>query len=194
MKTIKRWILCCLLWVCSDPCLSAEWINVILLPDSFNAFDCHQPGVEFKVAEKSSVGILGRFDCDTDRSTYGSTNESVSNTFSRVLIPWRYSRKGAFQDGTLIQALVGVEKSKFRSALGSKADVTFVDFGLHYGYQWFWSSGFNVSAMAGVAYLVETSSSQEIAQNETSDVIDYLEKNTETNIHGGIGVILGWVF
>jgi hypothetical protein len=194
MENIKSWILLGLLWMLSSPCLSADWINVILLPDSFDSFDCHQPGVEFKVADRSSVGILGRFDCDTDRATYGSSNDSVSNTFSRVLIPWRYSRKGTFKDGTLIEVLVGAERSKFRSDLGSMADVTFMDLGLYYGYQWFWDSGFNISAMAGVAYLVETSSSKEIAQNETSDVIDYLNKNTETNVHGGLGIIIGWTF
>lgn len=194
IRNTNRWILLCFLLFQSGLCLADASFNIIVLPDSINSFDCHQVGVEFKVAQNHSVGMLGRFDCETNRSTYGDTHDDVTNTFSRILIPWRYSKNGVFKDGIIIQALVGVEKSEFRSKLGSKADVTFVDFGIHYGYQWFWENGFNISALAGVAYLVETSSEKSIVQNENSDVINWLDKNTKTNIHGGAGIMIGWKF
>jgi len=194
MDAIKQWIVFCLLLIVSNSCYSADFINIIFLPDFSNSFECSEPGVEFKVTEKSSVGILGTFDCDSNRPTYGNSNDQVSNSFSRALIPWRYSWKGAYTDGTFIQALIGVEESKFRSDLGSTANVSFVDFGAYFGYQWFWKNGFNISVMGGVAYLVETSSEQNLIPGETQDIIDYLDKNTETNVHGGFGAILGWKF
>ena len=194
MVILNRGILLLLLWFQSSLCLSADSINIVLMPDSINSFDCHHPGVEFKVTQTSSLGVFGRLNCETNRSTYGDTHDDVTNTFSRIFVPWRYSKGGAFKDGTFIQALIGIEKSKFRSVLGSKADVTFVDFAFHYGYQWFWKNGFNVSALAGVAYLVETSSEKDILPAENNDVIGFLDKNTKTNVHGGAGVLIGWKF
>lgn len=194
MEAAKRWFVFCFLCIVSSSCLSADFINIIFLPDFSNSLKCSQPGVEFKVAEKSTVGILGTFDCDSNRPTYGDSNDQVSNTFSRILVPWRYSRKGAFKDGTLVQAVIGTEESNFRSDLGSTADVTFIDFGAYYGYQWFWTNGFNISVMGGVAYLVETSSDQVIVPGESQDIVDYLNRNTETNVHGAFGAMLGWVF
>lgn len=194
MVIFNRWILFCSLCFQSSLCLSADTINIIILPDSINSFDCHQPGIEFKISQNSSLGAIGRLDCATDRSTYGKTNDDVTNTFSRIIVPWRYSFNGTFRDGSLVQALVGIEKSEFRSTLGSKADVTFVDFAFHYGYQWFWKNGFNVSALAGVAYLVKTSSEIDIVPTENSDVIGFLDKNTKTNVHGGAGILIGWKF
>ncbi len=194
MAIINKWILFCSLLFQSSLCLSAGSINVVFLPDSVNSFKCHQPGVEFKITQYSTLGVLGILDCKSHRSTYGDTNDDVTNTFGRILIPWRYSKGGAFKDGSFMQVVVGMEKSKFKSELGSKADITFADFGFHYGYQWFWANGFNVSAMAGVAYLVESNSKKDIVQNENSDVVDFLDRNTKTNIHGGAGFIIGWTF
>lgn len=194
MDATKQWIVFCLLWIVSSSCLSADFINIIFLPDFSNSFECSEPGVEFKVTDNSTIGILGTFDCDSIRPTYGSTNDQVSNTFSRGLVPWRYSWKGAFTDGAFIQALIGVEKSKFRSDLGSTANVTFIDLGAHFGYQWFWKNGFNISVLGGIAYLVETSSDQKLEPGESQDIIDYLDKNTDSNVHGAFGAIIGWKF
>ena len=194
MITLNRWILYCLLLFQSSLCLSADSINVVLMPDSFNSFKCHHPGIEFKISQTSTLGVFGRLDCESDRSTYGDTNDDVTNTFSRIFVPWRYSKGGAFKNGSFIQTLIGIEKSKFRSVLGSKADVTFVDFAFHYGYQWFWENGFNISVLGGVAYLVKTSSDKDITQNESDDVIGFLDKNTKTNIHPGAGITIGWKF
>ncbi len=194
MGGTMRWILFCGLCFQSISSLADDAINAILMLDSFNSFDCHHPGVELSVSQNSSVGVLGIFDCDTDRSTYGETNDNVTNTFSRILIPWRYAKGGVFKTGPFMQALIGMEKSEFRSTLGSRADVTFVDFAFHYGYQWFWDNGFNVSVMGGVGLLVKTSDEKDIVQNESNDVRDFLDKNTKTNIHPGAGVVMGWRF
>lgn len=194
MGNLCRWILFCSLWLQSGLCLSADSINVVIMPDSFNSFKCHQPGIDFKITQNSSLGVVGILDCESDRSTYGNTNDDVTNTFSRIFVPWRYSKGGAFKNGAFMQALIGIEKSEFRSILGSRADVTFVDFAFHYGYQWFWENGFNVSVLGGVAYLAKSSSQKDIVLNETPDVIGHLDRNTKSNIHGGAGFILGWKF
>lgn len=194
MDILNRWILISSLVIQPGLCLSADSINVVLMPDSFNSFKCHQPGIEFQITQNSIIGVVGILDCESDRSTYGDTNDDVTNDFSRIFVPWRYSKDGAIKDGSFVQALVGIENSKFSSTLGSKAEVTYIDFAVHYGYQWFWKSGFNVSALAGLAYLVKTRSTEDIAPTESSDVIEFLDKNTKTNIHGGAGFMLGWKY
>lgn len=192
---MNKWNLFWLLFLFqSNTSLSAEPFNVAIMPDSINSFKCHQPGVEFKISQTSSLGVFGTLDCKSNRSTYGDTNNDVTNTFSRIFFPWRYSKGGVFKTGSFMQALIGIEKSKFKSVLGSKADVTFVDFAFHYGYQWFWENGFNVSVLGGLAYLVKTNSDKSISANETDDVKNFLDKNTKTNIHPGAGVVIGWKF
>lgn len=194
MGSKLKGILFLLFLLASNAAQSASAFNIILLPDLTKSFKCHQPGVEFPIADTQSLAVLGVINCNSDRSTYGDTNDNVTNSFSRLLVPWRYAWNGVFKDGQLIQFLIGVETSEFSSSLGSEAEVTFMDFGLYYGYQWFWQNGFNLSLLGGLAYLVKTSSSKNIAPGETNDVIDFLDKNTKTNVHGGAGIIFGWKF
>ncbi len=191
MGTRTRGIFFCLLFNYSGVGLSADLVNIILLPEPFK---CHQPGLEIKITEKSVVGALGRLQCHSRRPTYGAANKNVSNNFSRLLVPWRYAWKGAFRDGAFAQALIGVEKNVFRSEAGSKAEVTFLDLGLHYGYQWFWRSGFNISVLAGLAVLVKMDSDKSLVQEEKASVRRFLNKNTRTNLHVGAGILFGWKF
>lgn len=181
----------CILFVQASISHSEESINIVVLPETY---DCHQVGAEFKVTKNSTLGVLGVVSCDSDRPTYGSSNNNVKNSFSRVLIPWRYSMGGAFENGYFVQSMIGMEAHEFRSTQGSRSDVSFVDLTLHGGYQWFWSNGFNVSALGGVNVLVKSSSDEHIVQNERTDVVDFIDKNTKSNIHPGLGVILGWKF
>jgi len=181
----------CLIFQASS-CFSKDSINISLIPDFFNCH--HHFGLEFSIHENSTLGIIGTNKCTSDRPTYGDSNSKVNNTFSRIFIPWRYSMKGAFKDGYFIQTMIGIENSKFKSETGSSADVTFIDLTLHGGYQWFWGNGFNVSALAGVAFLKKTNLTKNIVSNESDDVVDFLDKNTKSNAHIGVGVIFGWAF
>jgi len=191
VKCLYKYVLSSLLLVESGLCYSSESNNLILLPDSSS---CHQAGIEMAINKHNTLGILGRAGCESDRPTYGSKNDDVENRFGRILVPWRFSFKGVFTDGYFVQALAGLEKSEFKSTLGSSADVTFTNLAAHVGYQWFWRNGFNLSLMGGVAYLHEVSSSKHIVTGEQKSVTDFLDKNTKTNIHGGAGVIVGWLF
>jgi hypothetical protein len=164
--------------------------NLLLLPDPF---DCHQMGIEKSITNKTRLEILAVANCDSDRPAYGKANDNVSNSFSRILIPWTYS-KSAWRDGYFTKVLVGVEHHEFESTLGSTANVTFTDISAHFGYQWFWQNGLNVSASLGAAYLYKNSLDKTIDTNETSGVVDFLDKNTKTNQHLALGIILGWVF
>ena len=190
-NNLNRLVLICFLFFQSGVCFSDDSINLIILPDQF---ECHQLGFEVKLNNNNTLGAIGRYECESDRPTYGSTNDNVQNTFSRIVFPWRYSKNGAFKDSFFLQSLVGLENSKFKSTLGSEVEVTFIDLALHLGYQWFWNNGFNVSAMAGLAFLFENSVNKNIVENESSDVVDFLNENSESNIHAGIGVIIGWSF
>lgn len=172
-------------------CYSSESINLILLPDAYN---CHHAGFEISMNEKSTLGFLGVPGCNSDRPTYGEIDDDVNNDFSRLLVPWRYSPHRAFTTGYFFQAIAGLEKSEFTSTLGSTADVTFANFGGYAGYQWFWRNGFNISVMGGAVYLQELSSSTTLAPGEGNDVREFLDKNTNSNIHGGYGIIFGWLF
>ncbi len=176
----------------SSSCFSDDSLNVILIPDPTRCH--HHVGFEILVHENNTMGFIGANECTSDRPTYGGTNSQVENTFRRFLIPWRYSMKGALKDGYFVQTMAGMENEKFNTDAGSSADVTFIDLTLHGGYQWFWANGFNISALAGFAYLYRKSVSKDIAVNEANDVIAFLDKNTKTNLHFGSGIILGWSF
>lgn len=121
-------------------------------------------------------------------------NNQVTNIFNRILIPWRYSPYGAFNNGYFVEALVGVEKSEYKSVAGSSANVSFIDTGVWLGYQWFWHNGLNISAVAGVAHLTTISLDKSISPTESSDVSDYLDQQTSTNTHMAGGVFFGWAF
>ncbi len=175
----------------APPSHAADTINIVLLPD---LYQCHHVGADIAISERSSIGVLGSYECKSDRPTYGDSNGSVDNTFTRVLFPWRHFRRDVFGNGPFVQFMLGTEESKFRSDAGSRADVRFIDLGLHAGYQWHWDSGFNISALIGLAVLVRSSLDKEIAATESRKVIDFLDKNTKTNAHPGAGVIFGWSF
>lgn len=172
-------------------CFSKDALNVVVLPDPFG---CHQLGIDYALTESSTLGIIGTNECRSDRPTYGSSNNQVNNTFSRILIPWRYSMRGAFNNGYFAQAMIGVEKSNFRSTAGSSAGVTFADAGFHVGYQWFWKSGFNVSVLGGVAFLAKISANKDIVPSESNGVVEFFDKNTKDNVHPGVGIVFGWSF
>ncbi len=182
----------CFLLFQSGLVFSKGSFNLSILPDP--VFNCHQLGFDAAITDKSSLGVLARYQCNSDRPTYGSPNKDVKNTFSRILIPWRYSFNGVFEDGFIMQLSLGMEKSRFKSDLGSEAEVTFMDIVFSVGYQWFWGNGLNVSVIGGPAFLIKNSVNKNLSQNESSDVIKFLDKNTKSNVHAGVGVLLGWSF
>jgi len=188
---IGRLIIVSVIVLQSGKCFAGEKFNFVFLPDPFG---CHQAGIETGISGNSTLGVLGRVNCGSDRPTYGSANSNVENTFSRILVPWKYSINGVFEDGLFVQALAGLERSKFKSQAGSTADVTFTNLAAHVGYQWYWKNGFNVSVMGGVAYLNKNNSDKNILTGEDKNVISFLNENTKTNIHGGAGIVVGWLF
>lgn len=169
---------------------SRDLINVILVPDPY---DCHQTGVETALTNNSRIGILAVIHCATDRPAYGSANNNVRNNFSRILIPWTFS-KAIWTNGYFLKALVGVEEHEFLSAKDSHADVTFTDVSTHLGFQWFWDNGLNVSASFGAAFLFADDVTKNIQNDEGGDVISFMDKNTKSNHHAALGIILGWAF
>ena len=191
MKVLYRLILATVLLINAGQCYSSNSINALVLPDLFG---CHQLGGEFGLNDNSTLGALVRINCSSDRPTYGTKDGDVENRFSRILVPWRYSFNGVFADGYFLQGLVGLENSEFKTTLGSTAEVTFTNLAVHAGYQWFWRNGFNIALMGGIAYLHENSSRTNIVTGEENRVVDFIDKNTKTNIHGGAGVIVGWLF
>jgi hypothetical protein len=192
MKIFRSSFVFIILVLQSSLCFSQYAANIIVVPDPM--YSAHQFGVETAVTMKSKLGILAAYKRDSDRPTYGDSNDSVSNTFSRILLPWRYSKNGAWENGFFVTGLAGVENDKFKSVSGSRAEVTFINLGVLAGYQWFWRNGFNISAMLGGALLIENSSTKDISANEKSAVSEYLNKNTKTNSHVAGGVMFGWAF
>ena len=45
----------------------AEEYNLLLLPEPY----CTQAGIEKKVSDKHTLGVVGRFSCNSERPTYG---------------------------------------------------------------------------------------------------------------------------
>ena len=189
MKKIVAIIWVVILIVHTKLSLAGEY-NILLLPAPY----CSQAGVEKKTSENLSIGIIGRLNCHSERPTYGDKNNEVDSKFSRALFPLKYSFNGTYSSGPFVQGAAGVEESEFKSDAGSSADVTYIDLAVHGGYQWYFSSGFDISILGGIAHLQEVSSSKQIFAGESTSVEDFLNKNTETNTHFGAGVILGWSF
>ena len=192
MKSIVKNFVIWIVIFQSPFCFSQNSTNIIVVPDPL--YSTHHFGLELAATKNSRLGLMAGYKRDSDRPTYGESNDNVTNTFSRVLIPWTYSKNGAWEKSFFITGLVGLENDRFDSVAGSSADVIFINLGLLAGYQWFWHNGLNISAMFGRAFLIENRSDKNISANESSDVIEYLNKNTKTNNHFAGGIVLGWAF
>lgn len=177
-------------------CFAKGSINFSVAPDPVTY--CHQYRVDVSITKDSTLGVMPSFNC-TDRPSRpinGSMviNSQVTNTFNRIIIPWRYAPHGAFIDGFIVEAIIGLEKSELKSASGSSANVSFFDTGVWLGYQWFWRKGFNISAVIGGANLTRISLDKSISPAEGSNVSDYLDEETSSNTHQTAGVFFGWIF
>lgn len=177
-------------------CFAKGSISFSVAPDPITY--CHQYRVDVPITKNNTLGVMPTSNC-TDRPsrpTNGSIkiNSQVTNTFNRIIIPWRYSPNGAFIDGFIVEAIVGQEKSEYKSASGSSANVSFIDTGVWLGYQWFWRNGFNVSAVVGGVHLTRIRLDKNISPSESSNVSDYLDEQTSTNSHQTGGVFFGWAF
>lgn len=193
MNIFKYLLVSSVLFFQTSLCFAKDSINFSVAPDPITY--CHQYRVDVSITKNSTLGVMPTSNC-TDRPsrpTNGSMviNSQVTNTFNRIIIPWRYSPHGAFIDGFIVEAIVGLEKSEFKSASGSSANVSFIDTGVWLGYQWFWRNGFNISAVIGGAHLTRISLDKNISPSESSNVSDYLDEQTSTNSHQTGGVFFG---
>ncbi len=175
---------------------SVNSINVSIAPDI--ATGCHQMRADVRIIENLTLGIMPSYECENrpDRPIDGSMKmqSGVSNTFNRVLFPWRYSPRGAMTDGYFLELFIGGERGAYSSVSGSSTTVNFIDVGTWIGYQWVWGSGINLSAAAGFAHLMLYSRNNSRVSTESHDVNDYLDQQTRTNTHLASGFFLGWAF
>ncbi len=170
---------------------SEKSLNFSFLPDPKTR--CHQYVVDIAITDNSTLGIMPSYNC-SDRPTYGTINKQVTSTFNRLLIPWRYSPGGVLKKGYFVVTLLGVEKNEFKTTLGSGVNVSFIDTGVLLGYQWFWQNGFNISGLLGIAHLIRYKRDKDISPTESSNVSEYLNRQTRTNTHIGGGIQFGWAF
>lgn len=173
-------------------CFAENSINFTFIPSP--EYSTHQYGIEIGMTGYSRVGILAADRRDSRRPTYGDDHDQVRNDFHRVLSVWSFTHKGAWQNSFVLTAVAGVENDNFKSTQGSRAEVDFLALGVLAGYQWFWSNGFNMTTIIGRALLIAKNVKKDYVNDEDQDVVAYLNKNTETNNHTGIGFILGWAF
>jgi len=177
-------------------CFAKNTVNFSVAPDLSTY--CHQYRIDAVITGNSTLGVMPSYRCTDrpDRPSNGTMviNSQVTNTFNRLLVPWRYSPHGAFNNGYFLEAFAGVENSEFRTGAGSTADVKFFDTGVWLGYQWFWRNGLNISAVIGGSHLARVSLDRNISPSENSSVSDYLDEQISTNTHVAGGVFFGWVF
>ncbi|MDP1532352.1 MAG: hypothetical protein Q8L92_02100 [Rubrivivax sp.] len=182
----------------SSQCVARDgsFANISVAPDPSTG--CHQYRADYAVAERSTLGLMLAYDCANrpSRPLNGSMDMSngVSNTFNRVLVPWRYAPRGALRDGYFVDAMVGLERAEYRTTAGSTANVHFFDVALGLGYQWFWHNGLNVSVFAGAAHLMRQSGGTNISATESAGASDYLKQQTSSNSHLASGAYVGWSF
>lgn len=197
MKIFKYLLVFSFLLFQTSLSIAQDSINFSVGPDPTT--HCHQYRVDVAITKNSTLGVMPSYNC-TDRpnrpNNDGSMviNSQVTNKFNRIIIPWRYSPYGALNNGFIVEAIIGVEKSEFKSASGSNANVSFIDTGVWLGYQWFWQNGFNISAVGGVVRLSRISLDKSISPIESSNVSDYLDQQTSTNTHAAGGIFIGWLF
>lgn len=195
MKILKYFVVSSLLLLQTSLCFagSENVINFSILPDPIA--HCHQYWVDFAVTENSTLGVIGAPECISDRPTfYGSNFTSFTNRFNRVMAVWKYAPHGAFEDGSFLMASVGKERDELKTAAGSAANVSFIVSGVHVGHQWFWRNGLNVTATLGIAHLERNSLDKNVSVTESVDGIDFLDKQTSSNTHLGVGLFFGWAF
>lgn len=194
MKLSKYFLVAAFLLLQTPLCFasSEDSINFQFAIDPF--YHCNEYNIEVAVTKNSSLAINGAPECNSNRPTYGPPNSSVSDKFNRGGLLWKYAPHGVFNDGVFMFAAVGMQTSEFKSTAGSTANVSFIDYGISLGYQWFWKNGFNVSAFVSAAHLAQNSLNQSIAPTESPDVRTFLDQQTSTNSHVGMGWIWGWAF
>lgn len=173
-----------------------SFANISIAPDPTTR--CHQFKADYAISERSTLGMTVAYDCSNrpSRPVNGSMemNSDVSNTFNRILVPWRYAPQGVSRDGFLVDAMVGMERAEYGTSAGSSANVRFFDVAVGLGYQWFWQSGLNASVFAGAAHLMRQSGETNISATEVATTSDYLSQQTRTNSHLASGAYLGWSF
>ena len=198
MKVLKCLLVSSCLFIQASLCFAEDSINLSVAPDPTTG--CHQFRVDIALTGSSTLGIMPAH-C-SDRPSRPSRffggdmkmNSQVTNKFNRILIPWRYSPHGVFNNGLFAEALIGVEKSELKTAAGSSADVTFIDTGVWLGYQWVWNDGLNISTAVGLAHLSRSSLDKSISPTESSNVSDFLDRQTSSNTHMAVGAFFGWAF
>jgi len=195
MNIFKYFVVSSVLLLQTSLCFarSDEVINFYVSPDPIT--HCNGYGVDVAITENSTLGIVGIPECISDRPTfYGSSTIKLSNKLNRMFAMWKYSPHGVFEDGYFLYAVVGADNSEFKSAAGSTANVSFIDTGTGVGYHWFWHNGFNVTTALGVAHLIQNSIDKSISSTESVDTVNYLDQQTRTNTHAGVGLFFGWAF
>lgn len=165
-------------------------INVILGPDVIT--HCNVLGIEVAITENSSLGVAPQ-SCTT-RPSVGFANDQVTNKFDRIGVNWLYYFNGAIEGGYFMGFGAGVENVEYRSVAGSTAKVQFIDAAVGVGYQWIWQNGFNVDVAFSIAHLMLNSLDKSISPTESSTVSSFLDRQTSTGTHPGIGFYFGWAF
>lgn len=192
MKFYKYLLVTSLLFLQTSVCFAENSINFSLVPD--RSLPCSQLGIDVAISENSTLGI-SPLSCNTDRpAIVMAPNSNVRNQVNRIIVPWRYSPRGAFKDGYYFAATVGVESDQFTSTAGSTANVVFFGSSFHTGYQWFWDNGFNITFIISASHLARVSLDRSTSPTESPDVVDFLDRNTRTNTHYSAGPLLGWAF
>ncbi len=192
MKILKYLLVTSVLLLQTSLCFagSENSVNLILGPDLITHCDAY--GLEVAITENSTLGIVPQ-SCTT-RPSVGFANDQVSNKFDRVGVNWLYYPQGALSGGYFIGFGAGVENTKYTSVAGSTAKAQFIDAAVGVGYQWIWENGFNMNLSFSIAHLMPNSIDKIISPNESIDVIKFLDKQTSTGTHPGIGYFFGWAF
>lgn len=165
-------------------------VNILLMPDPIT--NCSTAGLEVAMTEHSTLNIVPQ-SC-TSRPSVGLANNQVTNKFDRVGFGVEYYLEGALNGGYFVSMGSGVENVEYTSVAGSSAKVQFIDVAIGAGYQWIWKNGFNMNLQFAIAHLMLNSLDKIISPTESADVTNFLNQNTSTGTHPGMGFAFGWAF
>jgi len=192
MKVFKYLLVSLVLFFQTSLCFarSENSINILLIPDPIT--NCSSAGVEIAMTKNSTLNIVPQ-SC-ASRPSVGLANNQVTNKFDRVGFGMEFYLQGALNGGYFMSLGGGVENVEYTSVAGSSAKVQFVDVAIGAGYQWIWKNGFNMNLQFAIAHLMLNSLDKTISPTESADVTNFLNQNTSTGTHPGMGFAFGWAF
>ena len=148
-------------------------------------------GMSFKVKEsKLSIGPWVEYlNAKSNANTIAVKAQSLG-----VLANYTFSKKGAYGIGPTLLFIASVDRSQYKSDLGSEMTSNTILAGGYFGFQYTSKIRLNIWLGMGVLGLVPLNVKESIKENEIQDAIDNLNSNKSDRLFPFPGIMIGYAF